>query len=288
MNTTKESIQSVIRKLSDSNLDELNELGTRTADELSKLYPELQKLVHKTDLVNASKLPKLSEENYSDDNPPISLIYYSPKNELELTADIIYESSNLSLQELREVTSSWSYDKKAKILSTYCDQFTANKMRSRGALDKTQYTWDVISDYATFRDFQENPAFTVVARQPLNTRFGYSLPQDIDDAGLSDLYDQCFDISLSLHSELIQSNYINDAEYATLIGHKLRYQVTNNAESLLFNASHTTDRQRLNIEYDNLLREMVEMVTEVHPLIGASLKASNNNRQFSKSKSLGR
>jgi hypothetical protein len=49
----------------------------------------------------------------------------------------------------------------------------------------------------------------------------------------------------------------------------------------LFNASHTTDRQRLNKEYDNLLREMLEAVTEIHPLIGASLKAANNNRHVS-------
>ena len=54
--------------------------------------------------------------------------------------------------------------------------------------------------------------------QYITPRYGYEIPQLIEDAGLSEAFEACFDISLELFSYLQSAGYHNEAQYAALHG----------------------------------------------------------------------
>jgi thymidylate synthase ThyX len=112
--------------------------------------------------------------------------------------------------------------------------------------------------------------------QQLTPRYGYETPQLVDDAGLSDKFDKCFEISLELYSVLQKAGYGVEAQYATLLGHKMRWKVTYNArEAFHLHELRTTPQGHPG--YRKLVLAMHEKLSEVHPLIGGGMKFVNTD-----------
>ena len=98
----------------------------------------------------------------------------------------------------------------------------------------------------------------------------------MEEAGLTELFEQCFDISLSLYSDLQAAGYQLEAQYATLLGHRMRWKVTYNArEAFHLHELRTTPQGHPG--YRKLVKEMHDKLTEVHPLMGAAMKFVNQD-----------
>ena len=93
-------------------------------------------------------------------------------------------------------------------------------------------------------------------------------------AGLSELFEKCFDISVELHSKLIAAGYNLEAQYATLLGHKMRWKMTFNAREAFHFIELRTSPQG-HPGYRKLVQQMYEKVSEVHPLLANSMKFVN-------------
>jgi hypothetical protein len=97
--------------------------------------------------------------------------------------------------------------------------------------------------------------------QPVSPRYGFDVPQIIEDADLDDLYNECFDESLRLYSLLQSAGREDIAGYSALAGHKVRWQ---------FNAS-AADIQAARAKKDtsvmDLLDKLIEAAAEDHPLL---------------------
>ena len=66
------------------------------------------------------------------------------------------------------------------------------------------------------------------------------------------------------------------SQYATLLGHKMRWRVTMNArEAMHFNELRTTPQGHPG--YRKLVGHMHEKLMEVHPLLGAAMKFVNKD-----------
>jgi hypothetical protein len=65
--------------------------------------------------------------------------------------------------------------------------------------------------------------------QELSPRYGYEVPKTIEEAGLADHFISCFDESLNLYNFLQERGYTRESQYASLLGHKMRWKVTFNA-----------------------------------------------------------
>jgi len=66
------------------------------------------------------------------------------------------------------------------------------------------------------------------------------------------------------------------SQYATLLGHRMRWRVTMNArEAMHFNELRTTPQGHPG--YRKLVGQMHEKLTEVHPLLGAAIKFVNQD-----------
>ena len=112
--------------------------------------------------------------------------------------------------------------------------------------------------------------------QNLTPRYGYEIPKLIDEAGLSDMFEKCFDLSLELHSKLQAAGYELEAQYATLLGHKMRWKVTYNAREA-FHLHELRTSPQGHPGYRKLVLQMHEKLCEVHPQLGRAMKFVNKD-----------
>ena len=211
-----------------------------------------------------------------DINNDVNLVDYWPKNELDLLSEMLYEHADLSLNEIRKEISSWNYTKKTKAFKAYFGERYNRRHKPGRALEKAHYSWDLVCDYGIFRDLQRHRIVDALDWQQLSPRMGFDTPELIEKANLQNQFDKCFELSLQLYSQLQEAGYSLEAQYATLLGHKMRWKITYNArEAFHLHELRTTPQGHPG--YRKLVLKMHEKLCEVHPLIGSAMKFVNKD-----------
>jgi thymidylate synthase ThyX len=100
------------------------------------------------------------------------------------------------------------------------------------------------------------------------------VPELVEKAGLTELFQECFDTSLTLYSQLQAEGYNLQAQYATLLGHRMRWKITYNArEAFHFHELRTSPQGHPG--YRKLVLQMHQKIAEVHPLMTDAMQFVN-------------
>ena len=183
---------------------------------------------------------------------------------------MLYEHSSLPLSVIDDEVSKWPLTKKTEVLKAYIGERLNRRHKPGRALEKAHYTWDLVCDYGIFRDLQRHRMVDNFQWQQLTARYGYDIPKIVEDAGLAEKFEQCFDTSLEMYSLMQDAGYTVEAQYVTLLGHKMRWQITYNArEAVHFHELRTSPQGHPG--YRKLVQEMHEKLAEVHPLLAESM-----------------
>lgn len=284
-----QALESLIMHLLSDDLPEAYETGQKILKEARKVTPEFLEQVDKPERGGATiaygsetreSMKKITEQilpvHHAGKSKPVQLTDVWPRNELDVVPDMLYEFSNSSLQEIRDEVSGWTYDKKLSVFDKYIGKRLNRRHRPGRALEKIHYSFDLMCDYGIFRDLQRHRMVDDLEWQTLTPRYGYDTSTLVEEAGLTDLYEQCFDISLKLHSYLTQAGYTEEAQYATLLGHNMRWKVTYNArEAFHIHELRTSPQSHPGCR--KLAQKMHEAVKNVHPNIAEAMKFVNQN-----------
>lgn len=192
----------------------------------------------------------------------VTLLSVSPRSELDLVPRMVYPGANLSLTDITTQYESWTYDQKAAIFLAYL----ASSGDDAHALKNMQYTWEIVAPFLVMHDLQTMTHGVDIVWQQLTPRHGYTIPEPIEEAGLADLYERSFDISLELYSDLQAAGFVHEAQYATLQGHVGRFLVTLDGcqqREIYANAESTSDSTIVVID------KIKEKSIEIHPLSNA-------------------
>ncbi len=282
-----QALESLIMHLLSDELPEAKIVGQKLLDEARKVIPTFLERADKPDRGGAAiayrantfgAVKKVADEvlkpKHSSDFEAVTLSNYWPKNELDVVPDMLYEHSNLSLQEIEDQVDNLPYEERVRIFGAYMGERLNRRHRPGRAMEKAHYSWDLICDYGIFRDLQRHRIVDDLEWQILTPRFGYEIPGLIDEAGLTDLFEECFDISLSLYSTLQANSYGVEAQYATLLGHRMRWKVTYNArEAFHLHELRTTPQGHPG--YRKLVKQMHAKLAEVHPMTAEAMKFVN-------------
>jgi thymidylate synthase ThyX len=270
-------------------LPEARTVGQQILDEARKVAPVLLERADKPDRGGAliayrantyQSVKKLATEllpsnhTVGTETEAVTLTGYTPRNELDVVADMLYEHSDLPLRTLRIEVAGWPYQRKLDVFTTYMGERLNRRHKPGRALEKIHYSFDLVCDYGIFRDLQRHRMVDDLEWQSLSPRYGYDTPKLIEDTGLSGAFDQCFDLSLQLYSALQAAGHQLEAQYATLLGHKMRWKLTYNArEAFHFHELRTSPQGHPG--YRKLVLQMYEKVAEVHPLIAEAMRFVN-------------
>jgi len=282
-----QALENLIMHLMSDKLPEARRVGQRILEETRKVMPAFLERADKPDRGGAmiayrantfETFSQLSIQNLPTEHPPtnedVQLTDVWPHNELDLLPDMLYEHSSASLNDLRRTVQDWSYDKKIKMFKAYMGERLNRRHRPGRAIEKAHYGWDLISDYGIFRDLQRHRMVDDLEWQKLSPRFGYDIPALVEEAGLSDLFEQCFDTSLELYGILQSAGYELEAQYAILLGHKMRWKIMYNAREA-FHLHEIRTSPQGHPGYRKLVLQMHEKLSEVHPLLGESMQFVN-------------
>ncbi len=284
-----QALESLIMHLLSDPLREAQDVGRQLLNEARKIAPAFLERADKPERGGAaiayrantrSAVEQLAKSELPDSySPPTDYVQLTdiwPRNELDIVPDMLYEFSNLSLGDIRKEVAGWSYDRKIRVLDTYVGERLNRRHRPGRALEKIHYSWDLICDYGIFRDLQRHRMVDDMEWQALTPRFGYEVPKLVEDAGLVDSFEGCFDMSLQLYSLMQQAGYQLEAQYATLLGHRMRWKVTYNArEAFHFHELRTSPQGHPG--YRKLVKQMHDKLCEKHPLLGEHMKFVNQD-----------
>jgi len=285
-----QAIESLIMHLLSDELPEARVTGQKLLEQGRKIIPMYLERADKPDRggamiayrANTANGVKELAQDYLPDNhastggEAVTLVDYWPKNEMLLVPDMLYEHSNLPLEQLQVEVNGWPYDKKTAVFNAYIGERLNRRHRPGRAIEKAHYSWDLVCDYGIFRDLQRHRMVDDMNWQLLTPRYGYDVPKLVEDAGLTDQFEACFDISLRLYSLLQKEGYALEAQYATLLGHKLRWKVTYNArEAFHLHELRTTPQGHPG--YRKLVLQMHEKLAEVHPMLAEAMRFVNQD-----------
>jgi dTMP kinase len=287
-----QALESLITHLLSDDLLEAREVGQKILDESRKTIPTFLERVDKperggamqaylSETRNNTKKELLSlgfEQNQSDFEEPsvAKLVDYYPKNELDVLPHIIHELTNISHKDAAARLNSLDYNSKLKIFNSYVGERLNRRQKPGRAMEAVNYSWDVVCDYGIFRDLQRHRMVNCLTWQNLNPFLGYDTPELVQSAGLEDEYKACFELSKKLYLSLVDNGYKTEAQYATLLGHRMRWQISMNArQAFHFNELRTTPHGHPG--YRRLVKQMHASMSEVHPNISAAMKFVNQD-----------
>ncbi len=284
-----QALESLIMHLLSDELIESRETGDKMLHESRQVLSTFLERADKPERGGAmvayrattrENIKKLADDmlptSHSTDTKAVDLVSHWPANEIDLVPDMLYDQSNLSVRDLHKAVDTWDYSDKEKVFKAYMGERLNRRHKPGRALEKAHYSWDLVCDYGIFRDLQRHRMVDDLAWQQLTPRYGYDVPELVEEANLTDRFQECFDKSLELHSILMSAGLENEAQYATLLGHKMRWKITYNArQAFHFHELRTTPQGHPG--YRKLVKEMHDKLSEVHPMIGEAIKFVNKD-----------
>ncbi len=284
-----QALESLIMHLLSDELQEARITGQKLLEHARKTIPTFLERADKPERGGAAvayrantstAVDKLAKqylsETHQEAGEAVTLVSYWPRNELDLVADMLYEHSGAPLKALQNEAANWTVKRKEKVFKTYMGERLNRRHRPGRAIEKAHYSWDIVCDYGIFRDLQRHRMVDDLGWQTLTPRYGYDVPKLVEDAGMVEEFEKCFELSLKLYSTLQAAGYEAEAQYATLLGHRMRWKVTYNArEAFHLHELRTTPQGHPG--YRKLVLEMHEKLAEVHPLMAESMQFVNQD-----------
>lgn len=201
----------------------------------------------------------------------VKLVDFDPDGESKVLAAMCYPYTALSEREIEHRIGELSTDERAAMFQVYVGDRENRRHRPGRAFERTEYRFDVVSDYGAFRDLQRHRMLTI-EWQPITTALGYSVPDIVEQAGLRVPYVESLERSAAL-SEDLRSRFPTQAAYAVPLAYKIRYVMQMSARE----AMHVLELRSApqgHPAYRRIAQEMHRQIAEVagHRLIAASMK----------------
>jgi thymidylate synthase ThyX len=204
----------------------------------------------------------------------VNLINYWPKDELEIVPNLLWSKTRASFAQIQETVSVLTDDEKRLLITQYIGERFNRRHKPGRAFEDIRYKWEIVGDYGTFRDLQRHRMVDEMEWQNLTPYLGYAIPDAVVKAGFRDQFERCYEISAALYRTLFDAGFEEEAQYATLMGHRMRYKFTINARaSYHLHEIRTTPHGHPG--YRRIVQMMHDKVSEVHPMIAKGMKFVN-------------
>ena len=174
----------------------------------------------------------LAAEEQSE-RPLVKLLDFDPVGEEKVLAAMLYAYSDLPEDVLAARVKTLSAEERCRLVDTYVGVRGNRRHRPGRALERTDYRFDVLSDYGAFRDLQRHRLLSI-DWQTLGPDHGYAVPAEISDAGeeAEDLYRESMERSADLYADLVD-DFPEQASYAVALGYRVRYVMQMNAREAM-------------------------------------------------------
>ena len=283
---SSQAVESLILHLFSEPLLEARQTGQSILDQARKVIPAFLERADRPDRGGATtayrantraamkglaaSLPAKSKKKFNE----VELLDYYPKKEMDIIPHLLFAGSNLSTDELEAKAKSLSDKKKKEILAAYMGERLNRRHRPGRALEIPHYLWEITADYGSFRDLQRHRVVDAFEWQKLTIDYGYEIPELVSEAGLDKPFRRCFELAEKLYHLMQKAGYSEEAQYATLFGHRMRYRFGLNARAA-FHFIELRSAPQGHPGYRRIAAKMHELIAKAHPNIAAAMRFVN-------------
>ena len=161
----------------------------------------------------------------------VELTDFDPDAEDKILAAICYPHSSLPESQLAERVRNLGVDERVALMRAYVGERKNRRHKPGRAFERSGYRFDVLSDYGAFRDMQRHRMLTI-EWQRLTPNHGYSRPDLVDEAGLTDRFDEAMHRSAALY-DVLMGSHPDQAPYAVSMAFRMRYMMQFNAREAI-------------------------------------------------------
>lgn len=261
----------LITKLSASELPECRRLANDMHQELSQVIPSFVRraIDEKYGRPAALRMERSHEQLRllapGDDPEPaessVRLVEHEPEEvaERRVVAAALFGHAELPLDVLGE----GEPEGRGRVLDAILGERANRRQRVPRALEHTSYTFEIVANFATFRDLQRHRMLTQ-ERQLLGTSLGYDCPPELEPLNLNGRYQAAMHAAAEAHAELKASLGPELAQYVVPLAYRVRWYFRMTLREVVHLCELRTTPQG-HPDYRYVAQEIFRRVKEVHP-----------------------
>jgi thymidylate synthase ThyX len=161
----------------------------------------------------------------------VVLLDFDPDGEDKVLVAACFAHLGCSEREAARRVRTLSHDDRVALLRAYVGLRRNRRHRPGRAFERTDYRFELVTDYGAFRDLQRHRMLTM-EWQPLGVTLGYDMPGIVAEAGLGDHYDEAIGRAEELYHTLVP-DFPEQAAYAVALAHRIRYVMQMNAREAM-------------------------------------------------------
>ncbi|MEC8477496.1 MAG: FAD-dependent thymidylate synthase, partial [SAR324 cluster bacterium] len=276
--------ETLIRKLHLDPLEENRDHGQAAFEELSKVIPSFirradrnnnrfQEFEDYTNFKNSLMQTFHSKQISDQPNPPqemnVQLIEYDQDAEDRMLAALLFPFGHGSMQEFTEQLKNLPDSEKKRLIHEYAGLRQNRRHKPGRGIEMPFYTFDIVGDYGIYRDLQRHRMLTQ-ERQLLSTRYGFEKPEEIEEAGLGEIYDEAM-LQAAEAFDQLQKDFPFEAQYVVPMGYRIRWFMKINLRSLSWMTELRSVPQG-HTGYRRIAQQMYLKVRDVHPTLSELMK----------------
>jgi thymidylate synthase ThyX len=281
---TGQAYEQLLLRLLASPLPEAREIGRMILDELKVVMPSFVQRVDKPDRGGewvayleqraaaaerwSARLGLDRQRGDAAGGPSVRLLS-AEGSEDDLLAALLYESSACPEDEARAAVRALPPDERATMLRELVGERRNRRHRPGRGFEALRYRFEVVSDYGAFRDLQRHRMLTI-QWQTLSPDLGAGVPEELEPAGVADVYRAGLERSREEHARLVDAGLAQLAPYALCLGYRIRYVMDMNAREAMHLIELRSGREG-HPTYRAVAHGLHEQIAAVHPAVAAAM-----------------
>jgi thymidylate synthase ThyX len=227
--------EQLINKLNCQNLVELQEIGKRSFEELSKVIPSFVRRAdptHRTHQSYAqfhetmkSELKLIADQQVESCERSLQsgvrLMTFDPEGVTKVAAGLLFAISDRGLPELWAHCKNLSDEELERILDAGCNARENRRHKSPRALEQAEFTFEIISDFGAYRDMHRHRTLTQ-ERQLLCCDYGFYIPTEIQNTPYEEEYVHALQQAKEVF-DLIATELPEEAQYIVPMAYNIRW-----------------------------------------------------------------
>lgn len=262
---------------------EIRQLAKDTERELRQIIPSLVYKassslgkMHQTYLKGTEKeLEKLSEKVIGGqiaDEPlesGIELVEWDQDAQDRIITTLLYKYSKLGFREIKEKVEKLTEKQKLAVIKKAVAKRKFRQHKLVRAFENTYYKFDIVANLGMYRDLHRHRILTQ-ERQRFTTELGFDVPPELARVKIEKDYIDAAKKVAKFH-EKISKNFPDQAQYAVMLGHRIRWYQWENLRELAWEVELRTGPQG-HPDYRRIEHLKMKAVEAVHPVLATALK----------------
>lgn len=190
-------------------------------------------------------------------------------SERDLLSSLLFETTHSAHDQIDAAVAQLGEDGVREHIRTIVGERKNRRHKPSRGFEAVSYRFEIVSDYAAFRDLQRHRMLTV-QWQSFSPHLGAYIPEEIAPAGVLADYERALEISATEYTRLQHEGLAAAASYPLCLAYRIRYVLDLNAREAM-HLIELRSGQQGHPAYRAIAQEMHRLICEVHPAIGESM-----------------